>query len=70
MTLAEALTTLSDRIDGLNTDMDCVLKAFVYARDASSEEEWDQWCDHPKLGHLMDALSDLEDALEGDPDLK
>ena len=70
MNLAEALTTLSDRIDGLNTDMDCVLKAFVDARDSSSDEEWDKWQDHPKLGILMDALSDLEFALEGDPDQK
>ena len=70
MTLAEALTTLSDRIDGLNTDVDCVLKAFVDARDESSDDEWDEWQDHPKLGTLMDALSDLEFALRGDTDQK
>ena len=70
MNLAEALTTLSDLIDGLNTDMDCVLKAFVDARDSSSDEEWDEWQDHPKLGVLMDALSDLEETLEADPDQK
>ena len=70
MTLAETLTTLSDRIDDLNGEMESVLKAFADARDSSSDKEWDEWQDHPKLGILMDALSDLEFALRGDTDQK
>ena len=57
------MTTL-EAISQLSEDVAAVLLAFSKMREESSEDEWDQFNDHPLLSPLLDCLSDLEQTAE------
>jgi hypothetical protein len=53
------MTTL-EAISQFSEDVEAVLLAFSKMREASTDEEWDQFNDHPLLSPLLDCLADLE----------
>jgi hypothetical protein len=57
------MTTL-EAISQLSEDVAAVLLAFTKMRDETSEDEWDQFNDHPLLSPLLDCLADLEHTAE------
>ena len=53
MKLTESVAQMTEQVDTL-------LALFDSVRESVSEEQWDQWNDHPELSKLLDAISDLE----------
>ena len=53
MKLTESVAQMMEEVDTLLTLFDAV-------RESVSEEQWDEWNDHPELSKLLDAISDLE----------
>lgn len=54
--MLDTITTLFNLTENLTTTM----QAFQELRDKTDQDEWDQLCDHPLVGPLLDSLSDLE----------
>ena len=53
MKLTESVAQMIEQVDTL-------LALFDAVRESVSEEQWDEWNDHPELSKLLDAISDLE----------
>ena len=53
MKLTESVAQMIEQVDTLLTIFDTM-------RESVSEEQWDEWNDHPELSKLLDAISDLE----------
>ena len=53
MKLTESVAQMTEQVDTL-------LALFDSVRESVSEEQWDEWNDHPELSKLLDAISDLE----------
>ena len=51
---------LTESVAQMMEEVDTLLALFDSVRESVSEEQWDEWNDHPELSKLLDAISDLE----------
>ena len=52
--------TVTQTVSQMMEEIETLLSVFDSVRESVSDEQWDQWVDHPELSKILDAISDLE----------
>jgi hypothetical protein len=52
--------TVTQTVSQMMEEIETLLDLFNTVRENVSEEQWDEWNDHPQLSKLLDAISDIE----------
>ena len=52
--------SVTQTVSQMMEEIETLLDVFNQVRENVSEEQWDEWNDHPELSKLLDAISDIE----------